>query len=103
MKQSNSFLLCFPYSLAQLANVLGVGLSFILGTFLVRESVGTADSTCSNTTAPGDFNAGSVLRAKMSSSVEDMEAVRGDIERLLYLQAGLSAGLLLLVVLYYPR
>ena len=82
-------------------NVLGVGLSFILGTYLVRESAGTADSTCP---AHGDGNGGNTTAmTTLRPETEDLEAVRGDIERLLYLQTGSSAVLLLLVILYYPR
>jgi hypothetical protein len=88
-------------------NVLGVGLSFILGTYLVRESPVPATTTTGISSVIGDFNAGenysSSWLARNITVQDDMEGVRGDVERLLYLQAGASAVLLLLVILYYPR
>lgn len=93
-------------SIGQMFNVLGVGLSFILGTYLVRESsAGRAADSCPANTSLRDFNADNTTAATTLGPLgpEDVEeAVRGDIERLLYYQTGASCVLLLLVVLYYP-
>jgi hypothetical protein len=77
-------------------NVLGVGLSFILGTYLVRETAETDDTTCTTTVPWAHLRNGTVAS-------EDKESVRMDIERLLYLQTGAAGVLLLLVLIYYPR
>ena len=91
-----------PLSLGQMFNVLGVGLSFILGTYLVRESTaGSASTTCHSDDVTGGGNI-TISTVPPMGELGDKEAVRGDIERLLYLQTGASAVLLILVVLYYP-
>ena len=84
-------------------NVLGVGLSFILGTYLVREYTAGAVGATSACPAGGNTTTTTPPPPLGHGEGEELEGVREDIARLLYLQTGASALLLLLVLIYYPR
>ncbi|XP_023321916.1 disrupted in renal carcinoma protein 2 homolog isoform X3 [Eurytemora carolleeae] len=81
----------FATSIGQMFNALGVGVSFIFGTFIVRE----ASEDCELDPPSSD----NILCLNKES---DLKLARDDIDILLLIHGGISLVIFLLILLYFP-